>query len=79
MLQNVATGYGIIFHTRQTHFWEPCDFQHFSGHHLDFRPALHFDGTIHLAWWLASSHHIRTCRRLIHPELGQRGFLEPTT
>ena len=22
MLQNVATGYGIIFHTRQTHFWE---------------------------------------------------------
>ena len=78
ILQNVATGCGIILPTRQTHFWD-CFSRHFLDHHLDFRPSLHFDGPIDLAWWLPSSHHIRTCRRLIRLQLGQSGFLEPRT
>ena len=50
-----------------------------SVRHFDLRPTFEEDGPIDMAWYLGSSRHIRTCRRIIRLQLGQGGFLETRT
>ena len=54
-------------------------FQFFFGRHFDIRPTFDMDGRNDMAWYLGSSRHIRTCRRIIRLQLGQSGFLETRT
>ena len=50
-----------------------------SVRHFDLGPTFEEDGPIDMAWYLGSSRHIRTCRRIIRLQLGQGGSLETRT